>query len=491
MSEHTKFIKRVGLIGIVKFIVSLRGIILFPILAKALGTANYGIWSQILITIGLALPFITLCLPETMVRFLAAKSEKKEVAKGIFTIVFFILITAIISTALLFLTSDYFANILLKDGSASIFVKVASLLIILGALNQASLESFRVFGQIKRYSTLTILQTSLEFGLVLLLLSLGFGLMGVIAAFIIADAIVLLISLLLILSQTGFSLPDFSTLRPYLAFSLPLIPVGFFDTFINSSDRYIIGFFKGASAVGIYSATYTIGILVVIFIYPISYILAPTIFKLFEDKQIDRVKVYLSYSLKYFLLLAIPSVFGLTILSKTILRSLATSEFILYNSMFIVLLVSLSAVFYGVQVIFEYILMLEKRTKFFMFAFGVGGIINLILNILFVPYMGIIGAALTTLIAYVAVAIIIYLESRKYLRFKIDFVFIAKSILASVIMAVIVFLINPIGIVKILLTVGVGAAVYLLILYLLKGFSSKELKIFGGALVGENLSEKY
>ena len=296
MSEHTKFIKRVGLVGIVKFIVSLRGIVLFPILAKVLGPASYGVWSQMLITVGFLLPFVTLALPESMIRFLAAKKDTKDIAKVIFTIIFFILITSIIFAVALSLLSGYFASIFLKDVSASPFIKIASLLIILGALNSVTIEAFRVFGQIKRYSALTISQALLEFCLVLMMFFFGMGLMGVIYAFLIADSIILLVSLILILFRVGFSLPDFSILYPYLAFGIPLIPVGFFDTFINSSDSYIVGFFKGATAVGIYSATYTIGILVVIFIYPISYILAPTIFKLFEEKNIEKVKLYLSYS---------------------------------------------------------------------------------------------------------------------------------------------------------------------------------------------------
>ena len=126
MSEHIIFIKRVGLIGIVKFIVSLRGIVLFPILAKALGVVEYGIWSQILITVGLLLPFTTFCLPDSMVRFLSAEKKREELARGIFTVIVFILIIAIIFALLIFLASEHFAGILLRDASASIFLKIAS-----------------------------------------------------------------------------------------------------------------------------------------------------------------------------------------------------------------------------------------------------------------------------------------------------------------------------------------------------------------------------
>jgi len=69
MSEYIVFAKRVSLIGVVKFISSLRGLILLPILAKNLGVANYGIWSQISVTVGLLTPFLMLNIDQLFLIF--------------------------------------------------------------------------------------------------------------------------------------------------------------------------------------------------------------------------------------------------------------------------------------------------------------------------------------------------------------------------------------------------------------------------------------
>ena len=491
MSEHRIFIKRITLVGIAKFITNFRGLILLPLLTKTIGVSGYGIWAQILITIGLLTPFAMLGLTSSTARFLPAEKDNKKVAKGIFTVIFTVLFASIFFALILFLFSGFFANMLLRDPSASFFIKIAAALLILEALNQTCLESFRIFGHIRKYSLLTILQTILEIILVSVWVMLGFGLFGAIIALLIVRVIVLTFSMHSIISHIGFAAPDFSILRPYLAFGLPILPMGLFEMLINSSDRYVIGFFKGASAVGVYSATYNVGLLAAVFIYPISYILSTTIFKFFDEGKIDKVKLYLSYSLKYFLLLSIPSVFGLTILAKTLLRSLTTSDFVLMNSMFIVLWVSLGAVIYGVQVIYGQIIMLEKNTKFFVFAFGIGVVVNLVLNIIFVPYFGAIAAAATTLLAYFVVGLIVYFKSVKYIKFNVDFSFIVKSILASLFMAVTVYLINPVGILKILLAVCAGAIIYFVILLILKAFVREEIKIFASALKISNFSEKY
>lgn len=482
MSEHKIFIKRVALVGVVKFITGLRGLILLPILAKTIGTAGYGIWTQILITVGFLVPFATLNLSSSMVRFLSAEKIKENTAKGVFTVIFSILIVGASLGLVLFIFSGPFAAVLLRDPSASLFIKIAGVLLALEALDLTCLEPFRMFGQIKRYSYLTVLQTVLEIALVAFFVFHGFGLAGALIAFALVRIIILIFSLSFIISHTGFSFPDFSILVPYLAFALPLIPSGFLDTFVASSDRYIVGFFKGASAVGIYSAAYGVGLLPGIFIFPICYILSPTIFKLFDDKEMVGVKTYMSYSLKYFLLFAIPSVFGVTVLAKSLLKTLTTYEFVSAHVPIIVLLVALGAVFYGIQAIFGQISMMFRDTKFFMIAWGAGAVINFGLNIILVPYFGIMAAAATTLIAYFSIAALIYFRSFKYMTFSVDFLFVIKSIAAASVMAAVIYIFNPIGTVKILLAVGIGVVIYFCLLFILQGFKEKELKILGQTL---------
>ncbi|MCD6203660.1 MAG: hypothetical protein J7I99_04805 [Methanophagales archaeon] len=48
MSEYKLFAQRVGLVGITTAIVSLRGLIIIPILTKTLGADAYGVWSVII-----------------------------------------------------------------------------------------------------------------------------------------------------------------------------------------------------------------------------------------------------------------------------------------------------------------------------------------------------------------------------------------------------------------------------------------------------------
>jgi len=396
-------------------------------------------------------------------------------------VLFVVTVVGTAASLIMFLSSDFIATTFLKEGSAAFVIKIASPLILLGALNVVALGSFRVFGLIKRYAAILLLQVFLEVGLIAFFVLSGYGLIGAIVSILITRTIIFGVMLYLIISYAGFTAPDLSILRPYLIYGLPLIPTVVFQFVIASSDRYVIGFFMGAEKVGIYSAAYGIGGTVLMFSMYIMYILRPTIYSLYDKRKVDEVKVYLSYSWKFLLMLSIPSIFGLSILSRTLLGSLTTPEFVA-GGKFIIPIVALGTIFYGVEMIFGAVLMLVRRTQIYAIVFGTAAVVNIGLNILLVPIWGIIGAAIATLVAYTMAAISIYYKSRQYMKFDLKSSFIVKYILASVAMACCIRMLDPVGLIEILAVIGTGAIVYAFILFLLKGFEERELKIILSAV---------
>jgi O-antigen/teichoic acid export membrane protein len=104
--------------------------------------------------------------------------------------------------------------------------------------------------------------------------------------------------------------------------------------------------------------------------------------------------------------------------------------------------------------------------------------ISLGLNILVVPYLGILGAAITALISYSLVLGLITYYSFKEFKFTIDWRFIIKSLVASAIMSSAIWLMHPQSNLATIITVVVGVAVYGIALLLLKGFNKEEFKFF-------------
>lgn len=475
MSESPKlFVRRIGLVGFSQTFVSLKGLILLPIFTKVLGASDYGIWAFILVTIAVLEPFIILGLNSAILRFLSSKT-KEEIVQGLITIMILVIIVGTIASCFLYFIADFLASVVLKDSSAANVIQIASPYIVLTALNSIILGSFRVFGMIKKYAAIVIFKTSLEIVLITYFVLSGFGVVGAILASIIVAIISLITMLLVIFLHAGIARPNFSLLKPYLLFGLPLIPISLAQFVIEISDRYVVGFFLGVEKVGIYSAAYNIGVIPVAFSTYLVYVLGPTVYDLYDKGMIDKVKMYLSYSWKYLLMLSIPSAFGLSILAKPILTTMTTSNFV-SDGIYVIPLVTFSMVFWAIEQIFGVSILLFKRRKIFVIAFIVASAVNLLLNIALVPYWGIIAAAANTLIAYIILTGIIAFRARKYFTFPLNFGFIVKCIFSSMIMTLCIWIFNPLDKIGLVVSIIIGIIIYFGTLLLLRGFKKEELR---------------
>jgi O-antigen/teichoic acid export membrane protein len=255
-----------------------------------------------------------------------------------------------------------------------------------------------------------------------------------------------------------------------------LVPITLASFVMQISDRYVIGFYMGAEKVGIYSAAYGIAVIPLVLSTYLVYVLGPTVYKLYDNGEIDKAKTYLLYSWKYYLMLAIPSAFGLSILARPLLLKMTTSKFV-PDGIYIIPLVGVGIVFWGMEQIFGISLLVYKRRKIFLIAFICGAGANFILNVIFMRQYGIIVGAITTLIAYIIITIIIGYSARRRFKFDLNLPFIAKCIFASSGMILVIWIFNPINILEIAISIIIGIIVYLGLLLLQKGFGKRELRI--------------
>lgn len=477
MSTYEKFTKDIGIITITNIIIALRGLILLPIIAKTLGTSGYGIWAQAIVTLSLLAPVSTFGLAFALTRFLAGEKNKKQIQEGFFSVLVIVLcLSSLIALALLLFASPI-ANTLFNDANTIGIVKITAILVPFSAANLVFLNFFRAFRQMKTYSILTVLQNFGEIAAIAFLVLSGFGIFGAIVSLLIVRIFIDAIMFIMITLQIGVKIPDFSNIKSYLKFGLPLTPSSIFTWIVNASDRYIIGIFMTIASVGVYSAAYAIASIVSFFANPLTVVLPPTLSKLYDENRMGEVKIHLTYSLKYFLMVAIPSVFGLSILSKQLLCILSTPEFVASGSVVIPIVAS-GALLFGVWRIIEQNLVLVKKTKLIGITWGIAGLVNLSLNIIFVPVVGIVGAAISTLITFVVATMIMAHMSFKQFTFPIDWMFILKSIFASIIMAFVISTANPVQVVDVLVWMGIGAAIYAGLIFLLGGIRMDEFKFF-------------
>jgi O-antigen/teichoic acid export membrane protein len=183
------------------------------------------------------------------------------------------------------------------------------------------------------------------------------------------------------------------------------------------------------------------------------------------------------------LALAIPFVFGAAVLGEPILRLFSTPEIAEKGHIILTFETINSLVLVSCGVV-NHILVVVKKTRIIGISWIIAAAINLGLNVLMVPRIGIIGGVLSTFVAYLAAEIIQLYFSFKEFTIPIDWRFIIKCLIASGIMSIVIWLMKPTNSYTILLTVLVGVITYGITIIVLKGFSRNEFVFFRGLVSG-------
>ncbi len=480
MNIYKKFSKNVGLLGLARASTQLQGIFLLPVLTKILGESPYGLWVQASVMITLLMWFVDLGLPYSMVRHLASEEEESGIRDGFYSILLILLASSLLASGMIYLFSDQLAS-LLFDGANWVVLFVA-ILVPLRVVNRVYISFFRTFREMKKYSVIEIFTQYGWVFLAIVFVLWGYGLQEVFLSYLVIFALVTFSLVIYLWTRIGFVIPTFSNIREYLRFGLPTIPGNMSSWVTSSSDRFLISFYLGILFVGYYNPAYKIGTAPFMLTSILGFILPATLSDLYDSGKIKQVKKFLKFTLKYLLLLTIPFLFGASLMAEQFLRILSTAE-IASQGIIIVPVVAVAALFFVVYLPFMQIIVLKKKTEITGAIWILSAVTNIFLNIVLIPRIGILGAGITTLISYgIAMALTIY-YARKELTFQIEKGPILKSLLGSSVMSLLIFFWNPFGILSVIICVFTSISIYFLVLYLLRTFSDKELRLFKNIII--------
>ena len=478
--------RRLLLIGVTYLVGSLSFIIILPLLTKNLTAAEYGIWVLVLAAVTLSPLVVDLGLPGAMVRFLAAESERERVQEGFYSVLLVCLCTASVAEVLLALLTP-----LIAVGSLSgheDVIRLMAVVIFIDCIMSVVYNYFRTFQRIKLYSGFITLQTLLLVAFLAMTLLSDMGLHGAVLSLLVSHAIIMVAMLVLVVGELGLRRPDFSRVREFLGFGVPMVPGDLSDWALISSDRYIIGLILGVAFVGYYNPGYGLAAMILMMVNPLRFLLPSVLAVHFDTGGLDRVRSYLRASLKYFLLLAIPASVGLGLLSRDLLLVLTTPE-IASEGYMVTPVLAVAMVLYGAQVILGQVLIVEKQTRKLGSVMAVTAGLNILLNLVLLPWMGIMGAAFSTLASFAFALVTTGRLSSSYIRVEVDWVAIGKVLLATALMGFVLWqmVLNDLqeGLVGIIGTISVGVGVYFGVTLLLGTLSKREYRFFWGLLRGE------
>ncbi|HEX3099657.1 MAG TPA: flippase [Patescibacteria group bacterium] len=261
---------------------------------------------------------------------------------------------------------------------------------------------------------------------------------------------------------------DKKLIKSILKSALPFALLVGFSTVYNRIDIVLITRILGYAQTGIYSAAYKFFDLLAFFPAVVSHALYPLFATLMAQNKLAEIRDTLEKYMRFMAALALPLGVGGSILSKQIIGILSPD----YAAAAPVLAILV----WAPVILFMYIvvnsIVVSQLTKFAMIITGVNVVLNTIGNIILLPRIGIIGAAIMTIASeFVQGLFYFYFVKTRITDFRF-FSLIWQPALGSMVMGVAVWYVRSL---PIFVAVPIGVVVYGLVLLALRFFKRDDL----------------
>lgn len=247
MKHKKELIKNTIIIAIGRCSTQVITFLLLPLYTSVLSTKEYGEY-DLLNTISIfAIPFITMLMEEAMFRFLIDIKTKEEKKRVISQSVIFSFLSMVVASTIIFIIGTILHY---QYTFYLIFFIVASILSGLAG------SICRGQGKYKVYALFNFLSSFINVALnIIFIMIMKMGIHGLFLSYILSNALVSLLFLymLRVHKYVSFKNIDKNLMKEMIAYSAPLVPNSVSWAIINLSDRIVITGFLGASVNGVYS----------------------------------------------------------------------------------------------------------------------------------------------------------------------------------------------------------------------------------------------
>jgi len=446
-------------------------LVVISVIARSLGSFQYGLFSQVTTTVALLIPVLLLRLNTASVRYFPKIIDSKEKIKAKFVSILLIVSGfTLIVCIIIYFAKSIISKLVFGSSSHSDLVVFLAIYIFVKVILVYAIDFYRAINKTRYSSLFGVIRLVFILAFIYLITFVNINIINVLIAYIFSEALLLLLIFIVLFRGYFKNITtsiDFAGLKPYFLYCLPLVPYSMLIAINQLGDRFFIIHLLGIDEAGVYTFSYNLIGAAFMINTAIAYVIYPYISRMWADNDKERVKYILEKGQNIFLYFAIPITCGLVFLYPDIVYIMAGDDFIIDRQL--VLLIALGHIFLGIYSINGYIVDLSKKTMLFLIVLIISASINMVLNFLLIPVIGLQGAALSTFFTYFVQAIVIYFISQKLVSFKIDidYLFILICIFASTIMLIVINFIETNSIMtRVATSVIVGIMTYVTLTYL-------------------------
>lgn len=253
-------------------------------------------------------------------------------------------------------------------------------------------------------------------------------------------------------------------LKPTLELFIPQISLQIYAVI----DKTMLGtMIVDKSEVGYYEQTQKIVNLLITIVTSLGTVIVPRIANNFINNNKRSITQYLSKSLKFTFMLSIPMILGIIIVVDEFVPIFFGNGY--QKVGMLIKILSAIILFTGITNVFgvQYLIPTKKQ-KQYTIAIIVGTVINCVLNYILIPYLGAIGACISSIICQIAIIFIQVIYVNKNLDLRKMFAGTINYFIAGIIMLIVIELIKMFIINNMYVNILVGGIIYCGILFILR-----------------------
>lgn len=409
MDRYKKLASDTVILGLGTFGSKLLVFLLMPLYTAWLSTAEYGTAELITGTANLLIPLACVGITNGIFRFAAERGgDREEVFSSSIAL---LLAGSAVFLALSPLLSliDYFDT----------YLYLIILYVVSANLQAVCAQYVRALDRPRLFAVQGILNTALTVGCNILLLAVWeLGVTGYVLSVIIGNLLTTLFLVVTARLWRAFHVRKISRrcLRELLFYSLPMIPTTVCWLITDLSDRYMVTYWCGEAVNGVYAAAYKIPTIINLLsgIFMQAWQFSAVAASSSEEECVDFYsRVWRGFLSVIFIgagFLVLSSGVMTVILLNAAYRDAWRYMPTLIASVAIEALVSFLATVY----------MVRKKTLHSFLTAMLGAVGNVILNLILIPRIGALGAAIATLASYALVFAVRLPDATRIIRFRIE-----------------------------------------------------------------------
>ena len=242
--------------------------LLLPLLTRLMSPEQFGTWQALSFWAAMVMVFVQLGVDQALFRFYVLDEQKQ--GKFLFASFTVLLILSILTVIVVWFTRGLLARIILDDSAGAMLIFFTALWGVTDGTFFTLAALFQAQERIRMFVIADLMRTAFGYGFAIILLVKGFGVHGVVASWIAAGFISIILFLPELFRRCKFSLEN-DVFLPMLRYGVPLAISMFVIKIFGMSDRWLLAKLQDFSTAGAYSAAIKIAGIVAMAIVPIRY----------------------------------------------------------------------------------------------------------------------------------------------------------------------------------------------------------------------------